>query len=62
MARKHYAMTRHESVKLNMYKIEMALQRIKSKTYGVCATCGEPIEPERLQIVPTAVNCSVCAE
>ncbi len=26
--------------------------------YGVCAVCGNPIEPERLELIPEAVRCA----
>jgi RNA polymerase-binding transcription factor DksA len=41
--------------------IEAALQRIDAGTYGVCANCGVPIEPERLNAVPATPLCAVCA-
>jgi RNA polymerase-binding transcription factor DksA len=41
--------------------IEAALQRIEAGTYGSCANCGAPIEPERLNAIPAAPLCAVCA-
>lgn len=38
-------------------KIERALDRMDQGTYGRCAACGEPIEPERLDALPYAVHC-----
>ena len=35
-------------------EVRAALQRIEAGTYGLCIVCGDPIEPERLQAVPTA--------
>lgn len=40
--------------------IERALRRIALGTYGVCVTCGQPIERERLEAYPTANRCAVC--
>jgi DnaK suppressor protein len=38
-------------------EIEAALARIDEGTYGLCAACGQPIAPERLEAVPYATLC-----
>jgi RNA polymerase-binding protein DksA len=43
-------------------EIEAALQRINDGSYGRCEQCQSPIAFERLQVVPTARFCTVCAE
>jgi DnaK suppressor protein len=40
--------------------IDTALARIEAGTYGICATCGKPIAPERLEALPAAVHCIEC--
>ena len=45
-----------------LYRIDEALMRIKDNTYGICEICGQPINPERLRIVPQARMCIVCKE
>src|ERR1017187_7705072 len=35
-------------------QIEMALDRLRNGTYGICELTGEPIEPERLEAIPWA--------
>jgi len=40
--------------------IERALKRIALDTYGVCVSCGQPIERERLEAFPTANRCAAC--
>jgi DnaK suppressor protein len=40
--------------------IERALKRITLGTYGICVSCGEPIERERLEAHPTANRCAAC--
>lgn len=40
--------------------IERALQRIALGTYGICVSCGQPIERERLEAYPTANRCAAC--
>lgn len=37
-------------------KIEAALERIESDTYGVCLISGEPIKKERLEAIPYAMH------
>jgi RNA polymerase-binding transcription factor DksA len=37
--------------------LEMALVRIKNKTYGICKTSGKLIPRERLLRVPHATEC-----
>ncbi len=38
-----------------------AIERIDAGLYGDCESCGLPIEPERLEIVPQATECLLCA-
>ncbi len=40
--------------------VERALRRIALGTYGVCVSCGQPIERERLEAYATANRCAVC--
>ena len=41
--------------------IGAALRRIDEGEYGYCQGCGEPIDPRRLAIDPTALLCVACA-
>lgn len=41
-------------------QINAALARIEDGVYGICADCGEPIPPERLEILPYATLCVRC--
>ena len=40
--------------------VEGALKRIALGTYGICVSCGQPIERERLEAYPTANRCAAC--
>jgi len=40
--------------------IDAALQRIENGTYGTCRSCGEPIDPERLEALPWTTQCIDC--
>ncbi len=45
-----------------LYHIDEALRRVRSKTFGKCLECGEPISEERLTAVPHARLCIKCKE
>lgn len=42
--------------------IEIALQKMEAKTYGVCVTCQQDISPNRLDALPWAPRCISCQE
>ncbi len=42
-------------------QIVLALERVKSGTYGKCSSCGRAISAERLEAVPYAIRCIDCA-
>jgi RNA polymerase-binding transcription factor DksA len=41
--------------------IDAALRRVADGTYGVCASCGRLIAPERMRVRPAADLCIACA-
>ncbi len=40
--------------------VTQALERIKNGMYGFCDNCGEMIDTDRLNALPTAVLCLAC--
>ena len=42
--------------------IDVAITRIERGEYGFCDTCEEPIDVARLEVLPTARQCTTCAE
>lgn len=42
--------------------IDLALQNIKEGTYGICETCAQKIEEDRLDANPAARTCKACME
>lgn len=42
--------------------IKAALERIEHGEYGLCANCGEPMNPNRLKALPWAANCVRCQQ
>ena len=53
-----YAIINRESSFLNY--LDLALQRIDQKSFGVCSKCEELISKERLHEVPHATKCFDC--
>ncbi len=43
-------------------QVEEALHRLENGEYGICSNCGQPIAPERLEIMPEATLCVRCQE
>jgi DnaK suppressor protein len=40
--------------------VERALRMAENGTYGICETCGNRIDPARLEILPEAALCLKC--
>ena len=40
-----------------MRKVDDALERMSSKTFGICAVCGNPIEKARVKALPYVELC-----
>ena len=47
-------------MKDQLAKIERALNKFDEGTYGRCDSCGQPIDPERLEALPQASLCLSC--
>lgn len=45
-----------------LHEVESALLRIDDGTFGICASCEEPLNPKRLAAIPWASSCVVCQE
>jgi DnaK suppressor protein len=41
-------------------EIDEALQRLNEGEYGICKSCGRPIEARRLLALPQSVRCAGC--
>ena len=57
-----FAFISMESEEEIMRKVDVALLRIRDKTYGTCDDCGKEINPERLEYLPWATLCIKCQE
>ena len=41
-------------------EVEQALNKFENGTYGRCDSCGQPIDPARLEALPQALLCLSC--
>ncbi len=51
-----------DEAKTTIIQIDNALLRIQNGNFGICEKCGNPINENRLQIIPFANLCITCAE
>jgi DnaK suppressor protein len=49
------------SLESSQARVLRALEKLEEGTYGVCDSCGGPIEPARLEFSPESVLCITCA-
>lgn len=54
------AVARRQRVLVRVAQIRSALDRLDRGTYGECVSCGEAVDPARLQAVPEAPFCRGC--
>lgn len=54
------AQATHLAARRRLAQAEMALARLRAGTYGICQSCGQPIDPARLEILPAAALCVDC--
>ncbi|MDR7253494.1 RNA polymerase-binding transcription factor DksA [Nocardioides sp. BE266] len=48
-------------VRHHVAEVDAALERVDAGTYGVCEVCGRPVGEARLDALPAARTCVVCA-
>ena len=53
-------LTVRQIAEARMAQVEEALERQRAGTYGICESCGRPIDPERLRARPEATLCIDC--
>ncbi len=54
-------LARRERIEAQIKMLRQALERTQAGVYGRCQVCGNEIDPERLEILPTATTCANCA-
>ncbi|MCV6605663.1 MAG: TraR/DksA C4-type zinc finger protein [Porticoccaceae bacterium] len=50
-----------QDARLELVQIGKALSKFEDGSYGVCETCDEPINEQRLQVIPYTPFCVNCA-
>lgn len=50
----------HDKMQVRLVSIERALIRLDKGTFGMCQSCGEQIDEERLRVLPYAEQCIHC--
>jgi RNA polymerase-binding transcription factor DksA len=49
-----------DELKVKLFHIDAALERISDGSYGFCTNCRQMIDTDRLAILPTATLCLSC--
>lgn len=47
-------------IREQLAEMDHALHKFDEKTYGLCDSCGQPIDPARLEALPQANLCLSC--
>ena len=61
ISHRHFAAVR-EAVVDRAKQVKRALSHIKKGKYGICESCGQPIDPARLKVDPSVTFCLQCQE
>ncbi|MDP3982296.1 MAG: TraR/DksA C4-type zinc finger protein [bacterium] len=48
------------SLEIQLRDVTLALEKLEKGTYGICESCEQAIDKERLEAKPEARLCSVC--
>jgi RNA polymerase-binding protein DksA len=56
-----FTLARRKRLRVRIDEIEEAIERLDEGMYGICRSCGKPIDPGRLQALPRADLCIKCA-
>lgn len=51
-----------KQIREQLADVEAALVKFAEGTYGNCESCGQPMNPERLEALPQAKLCVACKE
>jgi len=52
--------TLEKRIRDQLADVEHALHKFEDGTYGLCDSCGQPIDPARLEALPQASLCLSC--
>lgn len=48
------------NAKNKLVRLKQCLKQLDTESYGLCRQCGEPIEFEKLLVMPESVRCVTC--
>lgn len=51
-----------ELLEIELEKTNQAIEQYQNNRYGICETCGQPIEPRRLERLVNTTLCARCAQ
>lgn len=51
-----------ERAESQLQQVREALARLDAGVYGKCQKCGQPIDEERLELLPLTTHCIRCAQ
>ncbi len=54
-------LARRDQLRERIALLKEAIARLEQGQYGICESCGNPIEPERLELFPETTLCAACA-
>ncbi|MFC1899318.1 TraR/DksA family transcriptional regulator [Chloroflexota bacterium] len=55
-----HRLTLDKRIREQMAAVEHALHKFEDNTYGLCESCGKPMDPARLEALPHARRCITC--
>jgi DnaK suppressor protein len=59
---KEFLFRQSDNERSHLFLVQEALSRMKTGDFGLCQSCGKPIERKRLDAVPWAPLCRACQE
>jgi len=59
---KEFLFTQTNNDRFILQLVEEALKRVRTNTFGLCASCQEEVQQKRLEAVPWARHCITCQE
>jgi DnaK suppressor protein len=59
---KEFLFRQSDNERSHLHLVEEALGRVGSREFGLCQSCGDPIDKKRLDAVPWARFCRSCQE
>jgi RNA polymerase-binding transcription factor DksA len=51
-----------DQARADVEALDRAEKRLRAGAYGVCEWCGKPIAEARLEVLPAATRCVLCAD